>query len=165
MFLYCKMHSTECLIFSGYHGDNLPFDGPGGNLGHTFLPGTSKDGDIHMDTEEKWTEMFLYNVAVHEIGHSLGLGHSSYYNSVMYNAYTRTNRITGLHKDDQEGLRKIYGKEYNLNLASLIKPCKINQPSLSFNLSHSRLFIQRQDSESLPEKGKISAGESNSRLF
>lgn len=97
--------------FSGSHGDNLPFDGPGGNLAHAFLPGSSKDGDIHIDADEKWSEQFLYNVAVHEIGHSLGLGHSWFYDSIMHNAYTRTDKITSLHKDDLEGLKKIYGKE------------------------------------------------------
>ncbi|XP_028417667.1 interstitial collagenase-like [Dendronephthya gigantea] len=97
-------------FLTGSHGDQNPFnDGPGGELAHAFLPGSSKDGDIHMDSAEKWTETTMYNVAVHEIGHSLGLGHSSYYDSIMYNRYSRNGLITSLHEDDKNGLNKIYG--------------------------------------------------------
>jgi predicted Zn-dependent protease len=111
LLVYLKIKIRTILSLSGDHNDAQQFDGPGGKLGHAFLPGTSKAGDIHMDAEEKWTETFLYNVAVHEIGHSLGLGHSWYDDSVMYSAYTRTTPITSLHQDDQDGVNRIYGKK------------------------------------------------------
>jgi predicted Zn-dependent protease len=95
----------------GSHNDGNDFDGPGKKLAHAFFPGTSKDGDVHMDAEENWTEKFLYNVAVHEIGHSLGLGHSWYDDSVMYSSYSRADPITSLHQDDKDGLKKLYGKK------------------------------------------------------
>ncbi len=38
---------------AGEHGDHLPFDGPGGNIAHAFSP---KNGNIHFDATETWTD-------------------------------------------------------------------------------------------------------------
>ena len=61
------------------HGDDEPFDGPGGIFAHGFRPTI---GMLHFDADETWSsspgtlELDLESVAVHEIGHLLGLGHS-----------------------------------------------------------------------------------------
>uniref|UniRef100_A0A0K0G1N3 FI21212p1 (inferred by orthology to a D. melanogaster protein) n=1 Tax=Strongyloides venezuelensis TaxID=75913 RepID=A0A0K0G1N3_STRVS len=89
----------------GEHGDSKSFDGPGspnkGNiLAHTFFPNKQVhlklNGDIHLDDYEFWVSensrkegVNLLQVLIHEIGHSLGLGHSKKKQSVMFLQYKR----------------------------------------------------------------------------
>uniref|UniRef100_A0A3B3CLJ9 Matrix metallopeptidase 17b n=1 Tax=Oryzias melastigma TaxID=30732 RepID=A0A3B3CLJ9_ORYME len=75
----------------GYHGDNYPFDGAGGAVGHAFFPSDpARAGGVHLDSEEQWAfrqpdseGTDLFTVLVHEFGHALGLTHSSSRHSVM----------------------------------------------------------------------------------
>ena len=52
----------------------------------------------------------FYQVAVHEIGHALGLAHSRHINAVMNPFYQGYNKNFRLDKDDIEGIQLIYGK-------------------------------------------------------
>ncbi|KAG2457113.1 matrilysin-like [Polypterus senegalus] len=97
------------------HGDFHPFDGPSGTLAHAFSPGSGVGGDAHFDDDETWTtssrKFNLYLVAAHELGHSLGLDHSSNPIALMYPTYKYVN-TNGyqLPKDDVDGIQSIYGK-------------------------------------------------------
>lgn len=102
------------------HGDGSPFDnagGPDGNtLAHAFFPppaGGSWAGSLHFDEFELWKDApggvgtRLFNVALHEIGHLLGLSHSQDVNAIMY-AYYAEDR-NDLRPDDVAGIQSLYG--------------------------------------------------------
>ncbi|XP_003923816.1 interstitial collagenase [Saimiri boliviensis] len=100
----------------GDHQDNSPFDGPGGNLAHAFQPGPGIGGDAHFDEDETWTNNFreynLYRVAAHELGHSLGLSHSTDIGALMFPSYTFSGDVQ-LAQDDIDGIQAIYGPSPN----------------------------------------------------
>lgn len=102
----------------GNHGDGSSFDGVNGVLAHAFYPppnGGSLAGDAHFDDSETWTLGFrsdgnqpidLMTVAAHEIGHSLGLGHSQVPGALMYAFYGGSHRF--LDQDDVNGIQALY---------------------------------------------------------
>ncbi|XP_036283578.1 stromelysin-1-like [Pipistrellus kuhlii] len=98
------------------HGDFFSFDGPGMVLAHAFPPGPQRfNGDAHFDDDEQWTKdtsgTNLFLVAAHELGHSLGLGHSDNSEALMYPVYNpRTNLARfRLSQDDVNGIQSLYG--------------------------------------------------------
>ncbi|XXG60666.1 hypothetical protein AAC387_Pa04g2512 [Persea americana] len=98
-------------FFSRGHGDNAPFDGAGGVLAHAFAP---TRGWFHYDADENWAinptanAFDVESVAVHEIGHLLGLGHSQDRNAIMFPSIGRGQKKVNLGQDDINGIRALY---------------------------------------------------------
>lgn len=107
---------------TGTHGDDSPFDGINGTLAHAFYPppnGGALAGDMHFDDAEAWTlntrpsssqPIDLVTVAAHELGHALGLGHSSKSGALMWGYYTGSHRY--LSQDDVNGIQELYGQKF-----------------------------------------------------
>jgi len=95
-------------------------DGFGNVKAHGYYPSSTTQGlsgDVHFDDYDRWayvgslTYPDLLGCAEHEIGHALGLDHSSFTDAVMYPTFHRMNGLgTGfLTADDIAGIRAIYG--------------------------------------------------------
>ncbi|CAF0978878.1 unnamed protein product [Didymodactylos carnosus] len=97
------------------HGDDHPFDGK--ILAHAFPP---TDGRIHFNYQDTWTDSYdstskyeinLFLVAVHEIGHALGLDHIRNKQSIMYPTYQLKQRSQILPLVDQQEIQAMYPKK------------------------------------------------------
>ncbi|CAH6777481.1 Mmp12 [Phodopus roborovskii] len=128
------------LFASRAHGDYSPFDGQGGTLAHAFYPGPGIQGDAHFDEAETWskgsqgTNLFL--VAVHELGHSLGLKHSNNPKSIMYPSYSYLNpNKFRLSADDINSIQSLYGSSVKApHLGNPVSPSStVCQQSLNFD--------------------------------
>lgn len=88
-------------------------------LAHAWGPGHDPKnlaGDVHFDEDDDWKNYnALLGVAVHELGHVMGLGHSTDDTSIMYPVYRAD--VIELGQDDINGIKEVYGRSlqpYNI---------------------------------------------------
>ena len=91
-------------------------------LAYTLLPppsnGGSDSGDIFLNSSIAWnidSNYDLESVALHEIGHALGLAHSTDVNAVMYPYYNGVQQSPDT--DDVNGVQSIWGPRQEDGLA------------------------------------------------
>ncbi|KAF0928701.1 hypothetical protein E2562_006124 [Oryza meyeriana var. granulata] len=126
-------------FYAGDHGDGYPFDGPLHRLAHAAGP---ENGHMEFDAEEQWAvdlsadrsrfAFDLESVATHEIGHVLGLDHSSLRRSVMYPSTGKRERKVHLSMDDIAGIQELYGVNPNFSWSAYYKQYLDNNPSSRF---------------------------------
>lgn len=95
------------------HGDR-DFNGTGGTIAHAFAP---TNGTLHFDADENWSlgpgpvanAIDFKSVALHEIGHLLGLSHSEHQDAVMWRSISRGVVKDKLTSDDIQGIKVLYG--------------------------------------------------------
>uniref|UniRef100_UPI00398F0FAA matrix metalloproteinase-21-like n=1 Tax=Pristiophorus japonicus TaxID=55135 RepID=UPI00398F0FAA len=96
---------------TGRHlGCSQAFDGAGLEVAHSW-----QNGAIHFDDDEHFTApnnnqgISLLRVAVHEVGHVLGLPHTYSRGSIMQPNYSALGRDMELDRTDRKAIQQLYG--------------------------------------------------------
>jgi hypothetical protein len=90
---------------------------------------TPPSGRLHLDSSESWTPALLQAVVLHEIGHVLGLKHSTDPASTMYPISPGRSTIDG---ESQRALRNLYGWRPQIPLSD---KATSDRPSLAVTTS------------------------------
>ncbi|XP_028769532.1 metalloendoproteinase 1 [Neltuma alba] len=102
-------------------------DGNLGVVGGAWVDNTTRNWDVVLDSDEKWVfprenmtgdnELDLESVAMHQIGHVLGLNHSAMQGAVMYPFFvpSKNNRKVDFAKDDLDKIRQLYSTKSKSN--------------------------------------------------
>lgn len=164
---------------TSYDADIRIFFGevPGATLGYTFFPSSSPNagaGDMILENLDRYNSEpgLLHRLALHEIGHALGLDHVSQgANSVMTPSLSQNH----LQPDDINGIREIYGAQDN---APPVYALDAGQTNLNILNSPDGLIVRgnglnnridgADQSETFNGNGgfdTIFAGNGNDRLF
>lgn len=114
----CASADIEISWQAGDHNSIEDFDGPGGILAYATFPNPFSPRKVFLrfDNDERWSntgfqDVDLLTVAIHEIGHALGLGHSRDPRAIMYASYAGPRRA--LSADDIAGIQELYGENSN----------------------------------------------------
>ncbi|OVA14347.1 Peptidase M10 [Macleaya cordata] len=110
----------KCYLFTSFRemGNSEPTIS---NYPHAFPPTI---GMFHYDAEEHWSTkpgpgmMDLESVAVHEIGHLLGLGSSSEPNAILFPSITSGVKKRELHGDGVQDIHHLY--DLNITVKEVI---------------------------------------------
>jgi hypothetical protein len=120
--------------------DFRTLDGRGGTLAQAYFPGDVNRGaiagDVQFDSSEPWevgntrgsAAFDLLWVAVHEIGHALGLDHSHTAGSVMAASVSASRSFTTLAASDVDAALRLYAP--SKSGTSVTPPASPAQPSL-----------------------------------
>ncbi|MCL7024320.1 hypothetical protein MKW94_012935 [Papaver nudicaule] len=132
---YDHANITIGFYYYGDHGDGSPFD----NTVLAYAIGPGKGATVHFNAAQTWAVDFsseslidkiiyfftenwpedVETVAIHEIGHVIGLDHSSNPEAVMYFASPSGTKKVDLTLDDVKGAQALYGSNPQFNLDSL----------------------------------------------
>jgi matrix metalloproteinase-14 (membrane-inserted) len=126
-FTYVEQGPVDIEISFGKrdHCASVDFDGPSRILAHAFGPGIKYQdyaGNIHLDAEESWVfnrvlpqTVDVFQAVAHELGHSIGLGHSNVSDSVMYPYYRNVPGLK-LSEDDIQAIKVLYSNNEDSNI-------------------------------------------------
>ncbi|KAF8412428.1 hypothetical protein HHK36_000392 [Tetracentron sinense] len=132
-------------FYRGDHGDGEPFDGVLGVLAHAFSP---ESGRFHLDAAETWAVDFgsekskvavdLESVATHEIGHILGMAHTSVKEAIMYPSLSPRTKKVDLKLDDVKGVQALYGSNPNFKYSSLLQSQTSSNQAVGLRVRYSK---------------------------
>ncbi len=137
---------SQITIFFKHNGDvGLPHTFSNGVLAYAFAPNGESLGmhaDMYFNDGYSWAEMHKYNsiylfkVAVHEIGHAFNISHQTNDKTdIMYPQYQPNDEVL-INKDNQKAIYDLY-KQYGVQLAGQPEV----QPSAP-NSNDLKLFIR-----------------------